>query len=172
MKRMICAICAVLLLMLGTAVAEDATEAPDITVLDSEGNEVALSGMLGEKPAVINLWASWCPPCKAELPDFEEAFLRYGEEVNFLMVDLASGLNGETVEVGKAFIEEAGYTFPVYFDRDGSTFAVGYVRDAVPVTWFISADGTIRAGYVGRMEKESLTENIEAMLEEQGGAQP
>ena len=62
---------------------QDATEeakiyAPDFTAVDADGNEVSLSDFLG-KPVVLNFWASWCGPCKSEMPEFDEAYLQQGE---------------------------------------------------------------------------------------------
>ena len=98
----------------GETEGEAANTAPDFTVQDGEGNSVKLSDFFG-KPIVLNFWASWCPPCKAELPDFEDACKKYDGEVVFLMVNMTDN-QMETVEVAKAFVAEQGYTFPVYFD--------------------------------------------------------
>ena len=73
---------------------EDESEkilAPDFTVYDLDGNEVHLSDFIG-KPVVLNFWASWCGPCKMEMPDFNEKYLEIGEEVQFLMIYLLCGL--------------------------------------------------------------------------------
>ena len=74
---------------------QDATEeakiyAPDFTAVDADGNEVSLSDFLG-KPVVLNFWASWCGPCKSEMPEFDEAYLQQGEEIQFLMVNMTDG---------------------------------------------------------------------------------
>ncbi|MBP3544577.1 MAG: TlpA family protein disulfide reductase, partial [Lachnospiraceae bacterium] len=78
-----------------TTVEEETTEpekvpAPDFTVIDAEGNEVKLSDMRG-KPVVVNFWASWCGPCKMEMPEFEEVYKELGDEVHFMMVNLTDG---------------------------------------------------------------------------------
>ena len=89
---------------------EEAPAAPDFTVLDTDGQEVRLSDMQGT-PVVLNFWASWCPPCKSEMPDFEEASKTYEGKVAFMMVNLTDG-GRETVDTAKAYIEEQGYTSP------------------------------------------------------------
>ena len=68
------------------------TKAFDFTVYDEEGNAVKLSDFEG-KPVVLNFWASWCGPCKSEMPDFEEAYGEYGEEIQFLMVNICFHLS-------------------------------------------------------------------------------
>ena len=83
--------------------------APDVTVYDREGNAVKLSDYFG-KPIVMNFWASWCGPCKMEMPDFNEKSQELEGKVQFLMVNMTDGAR-ETVEIASDFIAEQGYTF-------------------------------------------------------------
>lgn len=78
--------------------------APDFTVYDLDGNEVHLSDFIG-KSIVLNFWASWCSPCKMEMPDFNEKYLEIGEEVQFLIINMTDG-SRETIETASAFIVE------------------------------------------------------------------
>lgn len=137
---------------------ESKSQAPDFTVQDGEGNPVRLSDFVG-KPVVLNFWASWCPPCKSEMPDFEEAFSQYGEDVHFLMVNLTDG-SRETVETAKNYVEEKGYTFPVYYDTQ-SEAAMVYGIMAVPATFFIDAEGKPVARASGAIDKETLEKGLE-----------
>ena len=131
--------------------------APDFTVLDAEGNEVSLSDFFGT-PIVLNFWASWCPPCKAELPDFEAACKKYEGKVTFLMVNMTDGQR-ETVEVAKDFIASEGYTFPVYFDtKYEASYAYGI--SSIPTTYFINADGTPEAKATGMISATQLEQGI------------
>ena len=139
-------------------IAAELPLAPDFTVYDIDGNEVKLSDYLGT-PVVLNFWASWCPPCKAELPDFEEKYLAYGEEVQFLMVNLADGTR-ETVETASDFIAQEGYTFPVFYDSK-SVAAIEYRLRSIPATYFIDADGYIVANAVGMLDADSLQKGID-----------
>ena len=134
-----------------------ADTAPDFTMLDMEGNEVKLSDFFGT-PIVLNFWASWCPPCKAELPDFEEACKRYEGKVTFLMVNLTDGQR-ETVEVAKSYIASQGYTFPVYFDTKYEA-AYTYGVSSIPQTYFINADGSLEARATGMLSAAQLEKGI------------
>ena len=135
--------------------------APDFTLYDIDGNTCKLSDFRG-KPVILNFWASWCGPCKAEMPDFEEAYKTYGEDIQFLIVNLTDG-SSETVETASAYIAQQGYTFPVYYDvaMEG---AVGYGIYAIPVTYFIDAEGSVRAFNEGMISADVLESNIAALL--------
>lgn len=136
--------------------------APDFTVYDEEGNAVKLSDFIG-KPVILNFWASWCGPCQMEMPDFNEAYADYGEEIHFLMVNMTDG-SQETLETAKAFVEESGYTFPVYYDTDMDA-AMTYGVTSLPTTFFINAEGHAITYANGSIDKEILELGIGMITE-------
>ena len=137
--------------------AEEFEPAPDFTVYDKNGKPVKLSDMKGT-PVVLNFWASWCPPCKAEMPEFDEIAKEYEGKVAFMMVNLTDGVQ-ETQEKAQAFIDSMGYTFPVYFDKD-SDAAYKYGIQSIPTTIFIDANGNLVAGATGAIDGDTLRRGI------------
>ena len=154
----------------------DVAAALDFTVYDADGGEVHLSDFAGQ-PVVVNFWASWCPPCKAELPDFEAAYQEVGikdsadgsdatgsdvadaQAVRFLMVNLTDGQR-ETLDTAGQFIADEGYTFPVYFDTDLDA-AYTYGINSIPMTLFIDADGNVQDYAIGMIDEQTLRSGIE-----------
>ena len=122
--------------------------APDFTVYDKDGNEV-------------NFWASWCGPCQYEMPDFDEKYQELGSEVNFVMINMTDGQR-ETVETASSFIEEKGYSFPVYYDTN-SEAALSYGAYSLPTSFFIDAEGHVIAQAVGAINAETLQKGIDAI---------
>ena len=135
--------------------------APDFTFLNAEGEEVRIADLTG-KPILINFWATWCPPCKAELPYFEKAYTEYGEEIQFLMMNVTDGVR-DTVDSAKQFQEENGYQFPLYFDTKGEG-AKAYTLMSIPLTVFINAEGELTYQHIGAMTEEDLFSMLERQL--------
>ena len=132
--------------------------APDFTVYDANGNLARLSDFYGN-PVVLNFWASWCPPCKEEMPAFDALFGELGDKVKFMMVCAVDG-SRETQNTGAAFIEGAGYSFPVYYDNDREAAAAYGIR-ALPTSIFIDSAGIVQGGVEGAIFEETLRTGIE-----------
>ena len=128
--------------------------APDFTMLDMEGNEVTLASFFG-KPIVLNFWASWCGPCKMEMPEIQKFYDKYGQEIHFLLVS-----GDDSLDAAKSFISDSGYTFPVYFDTT-SVGAYTYGASSIPLTFFIDAQGNLTAYYMGAMSESILQQGVD-----------
>lgn len=133
------------------------SKAPDFTVFDKDGGEVKLSDMEG-KPTILNFWASWCGPCKIEMPHFQEVFNEMGEEINFFMVNATGGR--ETEKKAKDFISENEYTMPFYFDKNLDAIRA-YNINAFPTTYFIDKDQNLVAVAQGTIDKDTLLKGID-----------
>ena len=142
---------------------EENTLAPDFIVVDAEGKEYKLSDFFG-KPIVLNFWASWCGPCKSEMPDFDEVYGEYKDKLHFLMVNLTDGYQ-ETIESAKEYVEEQGYSFPVYYDTKSEAM-MAYYAYSIPQTFFINEEGELVAYAQSAISKEILLQGIEMIYEE------
>ena len=143
----------------GEDAREERIEAPDFTVYDGQDEPVQLSGFEG-KPVILNFWASWCGPCQSEMPDFEDAYAQYGEEIHFVMVNATYGR--ETRADADDFIAENGYTFPIYYDTDYSA-AAAFGVTGYPTTYFIDGEGYLVAYAQGALDAEVLQKGIDML---------
>ena len=136
-------------------------KAPDFEAVGLDGNRLRLSALSG-KPVVLNFWSSKCGPCRQEMPDFQEAYQEYGDQIHFVMVN-SIGAFGETEESGRQYLEEQKYTFPACFDVDQEA-VMAYGIQAFPTTYFIDADGYIVTGAKGMLTQSNLEKGISMLL--------
>lgn len=125
--------------------------APDFTLKTINGEDLSLSSFKG-KPIVLNFWATWCEPCKEEMPHFQQAYDRYSK-TNGLIV-LAVNMN-ETADKASAFFSEYKLTFPSLIDDNQSVTVGKYGIIGLPTTYFIDSKGVIRYVKIGPLLTES-----------------
>jgi len=109
----------------------------------------------------LNFWASWCPPCKAEMPIFNEVYADSKNDIVFLMIDLVDGQR-ETQAKGQQYVDDQGFSFPIYFDNDQEAGSA-YKISAIPTTLFIDSDGNIVSSNQGAINKEALISGIDSI---------
>ena len=129
--------------------------APNFSMEDWDGTVVRLADFVG-KPIVLNFWASWCGPCKSEMPDFEEAYQKYGDKIHFIMLNCTIS---DSMDDAKALIEDSGYTFPVYFDTTGEA-SYAYGTSSIPMTFFINENGELVTYARGALSVDLLEKGI------------
>jgi thiol-disulfide isomerase/thioredoxin len=135
--------------------------APDFTVFDAHKKAVKLSDFAG-KPIVLNFWASWCPPCRSEMPHFNEVYADVKGEVVFIMVDMTDKKR-ETQATGQEYVDKQGYDFPVYFDNEQQA-AKAYNISSIPSTFLIDRSGNIVQVFKGSINKETLQGAVSQLL--------
>lgn len=143
------------------------TPAPDFTMTDADGATLTLADFKG-KPVLLNFWASWCGPCQSEMPDIQTAWKEHGTDVEFVIVNM-TGMNGETEQSAKAFLADAGYTFPCYFDANNSA-ATAFGVSSIPQTYLINAEGNIIGAYMGAMDASVIAQGIDMLTGDISGA--
>ncbi len=124
--------------------------APDFTLVDLNGNEVTLSDFRG-KTVFINFWATWCPPCRAEMPEIEAIYQKYKDKgVVVIGVDIL-----EPEDVVRQFVEQGGYSWTFVLDATGAV-SDDYKVTAIPISFFIDREGIIQAVNIGAMTKRDM----------------
>ena len=117
--------------------------APPVKATALDGSEVAINAAMDKKIYVINFWATWCPPCRAEMPELNEFAKKHEGEVTFYAVNLQ-----EPKDAVDKFLKDNGYTMPVLLDLKGEAAEVYKVR-AIPTTYVVDKDGTILLKKIG-----------------------
>lgn len=149
----------------------DLIPAFDFTLTDQYGNEHTLSDYKG-KVVFLNFWATWCPPCRKEMPDIEKLYREYNfnkDEVVFLgVVNPSSDEYPNNQDVKKeeiiSFIEKNGYTFPTVFDETGEVLQ-NYFISAFPTTFMVDKEGYIYGYVPGMMTKDIMLNVINETLQ-------
>lgn len=140
--------------------------APDFTLTDQFGESHTLSDYQG-KIVFLNFWATWCSPCKSEMPDIQALYEAHGGNAEDLVVlgvaQPGVGREGSSEDITD-FLAEGGYTYPVVMDEDGSVFAQYGIR-AFPTTFMISSDGTVYGYVEGAISAEIMEDIVRQTVE-------
>jgi thiol-disulfide isomerase/thioredoxin len=137
--------------------------APDFTLDLLGGGQVTLSELRG-KVVVVNLWASWCPPCRAEMPAIEKVYQAYAD-LGLVVLGVNTTYQ-DSESAAQAFVNEYGLTFPIPLDLDGSV-SQRYALNGLPTTFFIDRKGIIRSVIVGGpMSEATIQSKIEDLLKD------
>jgi cytochrome c biogenesis protein CcmG, thiol:disulfide interchange protein DsbE len=134
--------------------------APDFTLTNLDGTNIALIDLKGQV-LLINVWATWCPPCRVEMPTIQAAYEQYHDQ-GFTV--LAVNLQEDPPAVA-AFMRENQLTFPALLDRDGQV-SRAYQAVGLPSSFFVDRRGVIRAVYRGPMPRSTIAGTVEQLLQE------
>ena len=154
--------------LLDDAVVEIDQPAPDFELRSLDGGTVRLSEFRGQT-VVLNFWATWCPPCRTEMPEFDAAYREHQAAGGGLVVLAVDDLATDSESEVRDFIDELGVAFPVLFDTSTSEVAKRYGVVGRPSTFFIDPDGTLRARNVGPLTADTLRDRLAAMESDGGG---
>ncbi|USK48487.1 TlpA family protein disulfide reductase [Bacillus sp. CMF12] len=134
--------------------------APDFELSDMEGNPVKLSDYRG-KAVLLNFWATWCPPCRAEMPHMEKLYNKYKDEnFDILAVNLTN--TEKNSSDAEKFVKELGLTFTIPMDVKGEAGS-DYNIMAYPTSYFIDSDGVIREKVLGALNEEYMEKEIKKL---------
>lgn len=141
--------------------SSQSSPAPSFPMEDAQGNTVQLSDFLGDKPVFLNFWASTCSPCKQEMPDIQKLYEQYGDQIQFIMVNVGAAMN-DTREKAKAYLSEEKFTFPVYYDIDYQAITT-YGINSFPFSIFIDAQGNLVTYGNGMLSASLLQKGLNLM---------
>ncbi|MDQ1002857.1 peroxiredoxin [Neobacillus niacini] len=135
---------------------QEGNKASDFQMKTIEGEYIKLSDLKGKK-VILNFWATWCPPCKAEMPHMQDFYEEQNKIVEILAVNLTT--SEKNIKNIEKFIKDNHITFPVLLDQEGET-GDRYQAITIPTSYFIDSKGIIRKKIIGPMDKEMMTELI------------
>jgi peroxiredoxin len=139
--------------------------APDFSLPDAAGNPITLADLRGQ-PVLVNVWASWCTPCRAEMPAMQRVYETYQAQ-GFTILAVNATLQDQ-IPSALSFAQEMGLTFPILFDEQG-VISTLYQVQALPTSFFIDADGFIQEVVVGGPMSEALLEiRVQQLIEKTG----
>ncbi|WP_377891481.1 redoxin domain-containing protein [Alkalihalobacillus sp. R86527] len=132
--------------------------APDFSLETLSGDKVKLSDYRG-KVVFLNFWATWCPPCKAEMPHMQDFYEENSDQVEIVAVNITSNDSVASVE---EFVKQYHLTFPVLLDLEGEQ-SEKFATITIPTTYIIDKNGIIKQRLVGPMSKDSMEELVSSV---------
>jgi peroxiredoxin len=130
---------------------------PDFSATAIDGSAISLAALAGQ-PTWLTFGASWCPDCRAESPDVQAAYAKYGPQGLTVV-----GVFDESADAAKAYADRVGFTFPLVAD-DRGTIADAFGVYGIPIHFFVARDGTIRDVRIGRLTPEDMDQAIGQIL--------
>ncbi|MBN1806555.1 MAG: TlpA family protein disulfide reductase [Sedimentisphaerales bacterium] len=166
MKKLFCSILVLMFIASGckkskTEPADKAKPAPNFTLKDINGNNISLADYRG-KVVILDFWATWCPPCIKEIPDFVELYEQYKDK-GFAMIGIS--LDQAGVDVVKEFAQRFKINYPIVMNDGRVNETYGGIT-SIPTTFVIDSMGNIRKRYVGYIQKAVFEADIKTLLAE------
>jgi cytochrome c biogenesis protein CcmG, thiol:disulfide interchange protein DsbE len=134
--------------------------APDLTLNDLDGAQASLADFRGQV-VLVNNWATWCPPCKAEMPTLQ-AYYEEHKDQGFLLVGIEAG---EPVDEVAQFVDDYKLTFPIWLDPQNKALSA-FHNQSLPSSYLIDREGVVRLAWVGAVSKSILEKYVTPMLED------
>ena len=159
---------------LARASGETPSTLPDFPIILYQGEDIvgaaapSYTDLLGDKPLVLNYWASNCPPCRVEIPEFESVWQKYQDRVLFIGLDVGRFWGFGNQSDSKRELQELGVTY-VAGTPETAEDALELKVLGLPSTLFITSDGTIQRKWVGVLNEAKLTEIVEELLDASSG---
>ena len=149
----------IIFLMISLISFSNSAKAPDFNLKDQYGVVHSLENYKG-KVIFLNFWATWCPPCKKEMPDIENIYKEYGENKKDVVI---LGVNSEKENEVKKFLKDKGYTFPIVIDENSEVMRKYFIQ-AFPTSFVIDKEGNVYGYVMGGLTKEQIKQVIEEVL--------
>ena len=134
--------------------------APELNLQDLSGEQVALSDYRGSV-VLVNLWATWCPPCREEMPTLQTFYEKYKED-GFVLIAIDQE---ETSDVVQPFVEEFGLTFPIWLDLDYLAQQQFHTAN-LPSSYVVDREGVVRLMWIGGISKKNLEKFVPDIIRE------
>lgn len=155
MKKII----SIIFLMISLVSFSNSAKAPDFSLKDQYGVVHSLKKYKG-KVIFLNFWATWCPPCKKEMPDIENIYKEYGKNKKDVVI---LGVNSEKPKDVKKFLNEKNYTFPTVIDENSEVMRKYFIQ-AFPTSFVIDKEGNVYGYVMGGLTGEQIKQVIEEVL--------